>query len=65
MHKEHAEQVAVLSEQVNGLKEDVHDLSTDVKALVTEIARYKGFMGGVFFVVSCIVTAIGAWFSWK
>lgn len=59
------EQVIVLSKEVEELKTDVNELRNDVQGLVRELTKYKGFVGGVVFTFSCIVTAIGAWFTWK
>lgn len=65
MNKEHSEQTAVLSREVEDLKEDVKELREDVHELITQLTKYKGFVGGVIFTFSCLVTAIGAFFTWK
>lgn len=65
MNKEHAEQVAVLNAEVDELKKDVGELRDDVHELIKQLTRYKGFIGGVIFTFSCLVTAIGVFFNWK
>ena len=72
MNNEHLEQTAVLQNEVAGLKrelQEVHDdmatLRDEVRELIKQLTKYKGFIGGIFFTLSCIVTALGLWFSWK
>lgn len=42
------------------------ELEDEVKKISTQLTRYKGFVGGVIFTVSCLATAVSlAWSHFK
>lgn len=53
------ERVVTLEAHVNTLKEILEDIHKDVKETKAEINKYKGLIGSIWFVVSCI----GVFFS--
>lgn len=49
---EQAERIAVLESEVNALKEDQKEILKCMHEIRDEMTRYKGFLGGVAFLVS-------------
>lgn len=69
-HDTPAVQIAVLKTQLGHAIDDVRDLAAEMKAeriefrqavddLRNEMTRYKGFVGGIAFVLSGVVAALG------
>ena len=50
--------------QIERLERQVSDLQEDVGALLKEMARYKGFVGGVIFIFSCLTAGIAVLYQW-
>lgn len=46
-------------ENLTEIRRDLFELRNDVKAMRDEFMKYKGFIGGVVFVISAIAAAIG------
>lgn len=51
---DHTERVVVLENEVSNLKEDLKEILKTVKEIDEQMTRYKGFLGGITFVVSAI-----------
>ena len=49
---EHIERIAVLEAEVHALKEDQKEILKCMHEIRDEMTRYKGFMGGIAFLVS-------------
>lgn len=49
---EHVERIAVLESEVASLKEDQREILKCMHEIKDEMTRYKGFLGGVAFLVS-------------
>ncbi len=46
------------------IEAQIKDLTEEIRGLRTEIARYKGFVGGIVFVISCLFAALGVAIAW-
>lgn len=46
-----AERVAVLEAQNETLKETLEAVFSEVKSINAQLTRYKGFLGGIFFIL--------------
>ena len=49
---EHVERIAVLEAEVNALKKDQDEILKIMHEIKEEMTRYKGFLGGIAFLVS-------------
>lgn len=49
---EHVERIAVLESEVASLKEDQKEILKCMHEIKDEMTRYKGFLGGVAFLIS-------------
>lgn len=48
------ERLAVQEEQIDHLESKVQELSNKVDEVLSSLTRYKGFIGGIIFVMTCI-----------
>ena len=55
----HNERIAVLEQRVCTLKDELDDIQVKLDNILAEMTRYKGFIGGVTFIVS------GAYVAWQ
>lgn len=62
------ERLSVVEEQVSEIKisqekenQDIAKLLESVKELQNQLEKYKGFLGGIVFVVMCVVSFIKTW----
>lgn len=62
------ERLSVVEEQVVEMRksqdtedENIKELLDSVKELQAELARYKGFLGGIVFVFSCVAAFLKTW----
>jgi hypothetical protein len=46
------ERVAVLENEVRALKVELDDMQTKLDMILAEITRYRGFLGGIMFIIS-------------
>ena len=53
-HCDHSERVIVLETEVAALKETLKEILTTVKEIDDQMTRYKGFIGGIAFVISAV-----------
>lgn len=49
---EHVERIAVLESEVGSLKKDQEEILKIMHEIKDEMTRYKGFLGGIAFLVS-------------
>lgn len=49
------ERLAVVESEIKGLKESQEQIQKTMAAILSEMTRYKGFMGGVAFLLSGVV----------
>lgn len=61
---EHVERIAVLEAEVRSLKEDQQEILTCIQGVRDDMARYKGFIGGMAFLASGIGVFIGLFRDW-
>ena len=54
----HSERIVVLEVELKGLKEDNKEILSTLKEMQGELTKYKGFLGGVAFVGSCLLIAL-------
>ena len=59
-----AERVAVLEEQQRQQAESNAKILGEIREIRSELTRYKGFIGGVSFVFSCIVVFLSIFKGW-
>ena len=57
--RRHNERIAVLEQRVCTLKDELDDIQVKLDNILAEMTRYKGFIGGVTFIVS------GAYVAWQ
>lgn len=53
-HCDNSERVVVLETQVATLTEDLKEILKTVKEIDDQMTRYKGFLGGITFVLSAV-----------
>lgn len=74
-HNDNSAELATLRERIgntlhrleavaNEMKKDRDEFHTAVAELRGEITRYKGFLGGIAFVFSCLIAAFMAAKGW-
>jgi hypothetical protein len=61
---EQVERIAVLEAEVEALKNDQEDILKCLHEIKDEITRYKGFLGGVAFLLSSLTVAVGMFKDW-
>lgn len=55
------EQVKEINVSQNKEDENIKELLETVKDLQTQLERYKGFLGGIVFVVACVGSFLKTW----
>jgi hypothetical protein len=58
------ERIAVLEAEVSALKEDQRDILKCLHEIKDEMTRYKGFLGGIAFLVSGLTVCITLFRDW-
>lgn len=58
------ERIAVLETEVRAMKENQEDILRCMQGIRDEMTRYKGFIGGIAFVVSCLGIALTVFKEW-
>lgn len=58
------ERVAVLEEKVEKIEENQELMLTKQQEILDSLTKYKGFIGGIAFVASCVVTALSFAKEW-
>ena len=53
------ERVAVLESELTQVKKDLQDIRETTEQILSELTRYKGFLGGITFIIS------GVLLSWQ
>lgn len=61
---EQVERIAVLEAEVEALKEDQKEILKCMHDIRDEMTKYKGFLGGIAFLLSSISVAIGLFRDW-
>ena len=61
---EQAERIAVLEAEVSALKEDQKEILKCMHEIRDEMTRYKGFLGGMAFLLSCLTVCITLFKDW-
>jgi ABC-type antimicrobial peptide transport system permease subunit len=55
---QHSERIVILEVEMKDLISDNKEILTTLKEMQGELTKYKGFLGGVTFVGSCILISI-------
>jgi hypothetical protein len=55
---QHSERIVVLEVEMKELKDDNKQILATLKEMQGELTKYKGFLGGVTFVGSCLLVAV-------
>lgn len=58
------ERIAVLETEVRAMKEHQEDILQCMQNIRDEMTKYKGFIGGIAFVVSCLGIALTVFKEW-
>lgn len=58
------ERIAVLEAEVRAMKEHQDEILKVMQGIRDEMTRYKGFIGGIAFVVSCVGVALTVFKDW-
>lgn len=58
------ERIAVLETEVRAMKDNQEDILKCMQDIRDEMTKYKGFIGGVAFVVSCLGIALTVFKEW-
>lgn len=61
---EHIERIAVLEAEVKALKEDQDEILKCMREIRDEMTRYKGFLGGIAFLVSGLGVFVTLFKDW-
>lgn len=61
---EHVERIAVLEAEVRAMKEHQDEILKVMNSIREEMTRYKGFLGGIAFIVSCLGVALTVFKDW-
>lgn len=62
--EKHSERIAVLESEVKALKEHQEDILVVMHEIKGEMTKYKGFLGGIAFIVSGLGVAITLGKDW-
>ena len=54
----HSERIVVLEVEMKELKDDNKQILATLKEMQGELTKYKGFLGGIAFVGSCLLVSI-------
>ena len=58
------ERIAVLEAKVRTLDDNHSELLALMHEIKDEMTRYKGFLGGIAFLISCLTVAAGLFKDW-
>ena len=58
------ERIAILETEVRAMKEHQEDILKCMQGIRDEMTKYKGFIGGIAFVVSCLGIALTVFKEW-
>ena len=58
------ERIAIVETKVDSLEDNHKELLRLMHEIKDEMTRYKGFLGGVAFLVSCLVIAVSIFKEW-
>jgi hypothetical protein len=58
------ERIAIVETKVDTLEDNHKELLRLMHEIKDEMTRYKGFLGGVAFLVSCLVIAVSIFKEW-
>jgi hypothetical protein len=58
------ERIAVLESEVRSMKEHQDEILKCMQSIRDEMTKYKGFIGGIAFVVSCLGVALTVFKEW-
>ncbi len=58
------ERVAALEARVDSVEETQQQILSEVRAIHEEMTKYKGMVGGMAFLVTCLVTAFSLAKDW-
>jgi hypothetical protein len=58
------ERIAIVETKVDTLEDNHKELLRLMHEIKDEMTRYKGFLGGVAFLVSCLVVAVSIFKEW-
>lgn len=61
---DHVERTAVLETKVASLEDNHQEMLKIMHEIKDEMTRYKGFLGGVAFLVSCLGVAMTVFKEW-
>lgn len=61
---EHVERIAVLEAEVRAMKANQEDILQCMQGIRDELTRYKGFIGGIAFMVSALGVALTIFREW-
>lgn len=59
-----SERIAILETEVRAMKEHQEDILRCMQNIRDEMTKYKGFIGGIAFVVSCLGVALTVFKEW-
>lgn len=62
--EKHSERIAVLESEVKALKDHQGDILVVMHEIKSEMTRYKGFLGGIAFIVSGLGVAVTLGREW-
>jgi hypothetical protein len=58
------ERIAVVETKVSSLEDNHAEMLKIMHEIRDEMTRYKGFLGGIAFLVSCLVVAVSMFKEW-
>lgn len=58
------ERLAIVETKVDSLEDNHKELLKLMHEIKDEMTRYKGFLGGIAFLVSCLVVAVSIFKDW-
>lgn len=58
------ERIAIVETKVDSLEDNHKELLKLMHEIKDEMTRYKGFLGGIAFLVSCLVVAVSIFKDW-
>lgn len=65
VYLDHERRIARLEAQVKDIDEKLDSIERSTNEIHKELTRYRGFIGGVFFIVSSILTFLNFYKDWK
>jgi hypothetical protein len=58
------ERIAIVETKVSSLEDNHAEMLKIMHEIRDEMTRYKGFLGGIAFLVSCLVVAVSMFKEW-